>query len=142
MENTFQYLRKHHWITRMLILVVLCWNIQCALVFMIDPASYMSGFQLSGVPGMTVVRSTGLLFLMWNIPYLFAFLRPHRWNICLWVAIIQQGIALLGETWIMINAVGEFAIQSTIQKFIYFDAAGLILLIAGQAVLLASLKKG
>lgn len=78
---------------------------------------------------MTVVRSLGLLFLMWNIPYFFALLRPFLWRICLICAVIQQAVGLIGEILIRAGS-ADPVIRASILRFIQFDAAGLVLLLA------------
>lgn len=130
------------WIARGLILVVTLWNIQCALVFIFKPVNFISSFNLSGVVGATVVRSIGLLFLMWNIPYLFALIHPIRWQICLWVAVIQQFLGVAGETWIRSLIPLEPVLRSTIFRFIIFDAAGLFLLMAALVIINIQTRKG
>ena len=38
------------WLARLLIGIVLFWNVQCALIFMLAPATFAPGFELSGGP--------------------------------------------------------------------------------------------
>jgi hypothetical protein len=120
---------KTAWLARVLILAVLGWNVQCAVLFMVSPDAYSGGFGLNGSTGATVVRSLGLLFLMWNIPYIFALIRPYRWKICLITAVIQQSVGLAGEISIRASAT-EAVIRASVLRFIQFDAAGLVLLLA------------
>lgn len=108
---------------------VLGWNIQCAVLFILSPDAYSGGFNLSGESGVTVLRSLGLLFIMWNVPYLFAILRPFGWKICLVSAIIQQAIGLMGEIWIRSQTADEIT-RGSILRFIQFDGAGLVMLAA------------
>ena len=109
------------WAGRILIWIVTVWNIQCAILFILHPAQYAPGFNLDQTIGPTIIRSIGLLFLMWNIPYLLASIHPYRWRICLETAGVQQSLGLVGETWIRANAPPFPEIQASILRFIYFD---------------------
>jgi hypothetical protein len=122
------------WTARFFILLVTAWNIQCALVFLISPASFAAGFNLEGAIGAAIIRSIGLLFLMWNIPYAAALIHPDRWRVTLWVALIQQTIGVMGEIWIRSQAGQLIELQESLLKFILFDAAGILCL--GLALLL------
>jgi len=115
---------------RLLIAIVLFFNLQCALVFLIWPQTYMPGFGLDGILGQQIVRALGVLFLMWNIPYLFALAHPVRHFISLLEAVLIQAIAVLGDALILLTA-GPLPpqIQSTLQRFFLFDGVGLILLL-------------
>ena len=119
----------HGVIIRLLIAIVLIWNVQCAITFLLQPHLYAPGFQLSqDLIGITVIRSLGLLFLMWNVPYLFAFVHPLRWKILPLVILVQQFTAVIGELWILSTLSSETQILNSIRKFVYFDFGGLILL--------------
>ena len=63
-------------LTRILIGLVLLDNIQAAILFLVSPGAFAPGFELSGVTGNAVIQGIGLLFLMWCVPYLVAFLDP------------------------------------------------------------------
>ncbi len=56
--------------------IVVGWNLECALVFLLSPAQYTAGFELSGVAGEAAVRGMAVLFVMWNIPYIVALWQP------------------------------------------------------------------
>ena len=117
------------WIARLLIGFVFFFNIQCAIVFIIRPDLYTSGFELQGGTGEAMVRGLGVLFLMWNVPYAVALRNPVRFRISLVEAIAMQTIGLVGETLIFWLLPGEHpAVQSTILRFISFDGGGLIAL--------------
>ncbi|MEA4910333.1 MAG: hypothetical protein VB089_22115 [Anaerolineaceae bacterium] len=121
--------KRNIWLARVLILMVLAWNVQCAGVFILSPEDYAPGFELSGVPGAVMVRSMGILFLMWNVPYLWAAVHPGRHCISLYEAIIMQAIGLFGETWMNVELGGGHPILSTTGwRFILFDGTGLALL--------------
>jgi hypothetical protein len=112
--------------------VVLVANVQCALAFVIAHGDYTGGFQVAGLPGATMVRSLGILFLMWNVPYAIAAWHPRRHRTSLLEAIAMQIIGLTGELLMLwqLPQVGYEALRATGQRFARFDALGLALLIA------------
>src|SRR5690606_38201296 len=57
------------WFARGAVGLVFAINLSCALAFITYPENYAAGFELSGVPGVVVVRAFGILFLMWNATY-------------------------------------------------------------------------
>jgi hypothetical protein len=78
-----------------------------------------------------MLRGLGVLFLMWNVPYAVALWNPIRYRLALWMAIAMQAIGLLGETLIAISLPGQhFLIRASISRFVVFDAAGLLMLVA------------
>ncbi len=81
---------------RLLIGIVAFWNILCAVPFIFQAELYTSSFGLSGEVGIAVIRSFGVLFLMWTIPYLLAILHPYRWQILIVAAILMQAIGMRG----------------------------------------------
>lgn len=115
---------------RLLIAFVLFFNLQCAFAFLIWPQPYTSGFGLEGIPGQQVVRALGLLFLMWNIPYLFALAHPLRHFISLVEASLMQAMAVLGDALILLTTRPlPPQVESTLQRFLLFDGVGLLLLL-------------
>ena len=123
------------WLARLLILVVTAWNLQAALVFMLWPQVFTPGFMLSGIPGETAVRGVGVLFVMWNIPYLVAIWQPARYRLALQLALAMQVTGVVGEALIFLGVPAEYAVlRSSLSRFIAFDAAG-ILLLAGALLL-------
>ena len=126
---------KRLWSARVLIGLVLFFNLQCALVFLWRPEDYMAGFGLSGAAGMGMLRALGLLFVMWNVPYIFACIHPIKHRISLIEALIMQAIGLLGETLILLCGNYQDAlIRSTVTRFILFDGSGLLLLLMAFAL--------
>lgn len=122
---------------RVLIGLVTFFNLQCAIYFMFQPADYAPGFELSGVPGSAVIQGMGLLFLMWNIPYLFALVNPFKHFVSLIEAVIMQGVGVFGETVLLLVLQGEHPlIKASVLRFILFDGAGLILLIIALLLIL------
>jgi len=117
-------------ISRGFILVVLFLNVQCAFQFLFFPERYVYGFELAGEPGRIAVQGIGILFLMWNIPYLFAAIDPLKHFISLVESVIMQGIGLAGETMLYLSlAVEHQPLKITGMRFIVFDAGGLLALL-------------
>jgi hypothetical protein len=67
------------WVARLLIAIVLFWNLQAAFKFMRFPAAFAPSFQLDGIPGRAAIAGYGILFLMWQVPYFF---RPACTQFC------------------------------------------------------------
>jgi hypothetical protein len=127
------------WVARMLIAVPLFWNLQAALLFMLHPQVYVPAFQLEGVPGRAAIVGYGILFLMWQVPYIFALLHPVRFKISLWQALIMQTIGVVAESILLSTIPLEYALlRGSILRFIIFDGAGVLLLII--AILLVRLQ--
>jgi hypothetical protein len=127
--------KQRIWLPRLLIGAVLFFNLQCALAFLADPAAYMAGFGLSGAAGAGMIRALGLLFVMWNVPYVFACYHPLKYRTSLIEANIMQAIGLLGETWILFSVETQNPlISASVRRFILFDGAGLILLLVAFAL--------
>ncbi len=126
---------KQLWLVSVLIGIVLFFNLQCALAFLWRPQAYMAGFGLDGEAGAGMTRALGLLFVMWNVPYIFACVHPIKYRISLIEALIMQAIGLAGETWILFRGNYQSAmIQSSVERFILFDGIGLVLLILAFAL--------
>ena len=117
---------------RILIAAVLFFNLQCAALFILHGERYAPSFELQGEPGAALIRGLGLLFLMWNIPYMFALWHPLRKRVSLIEACLMQAIGVVGETLLLFSLpAGHAAIVASTTRFIYFDASGLVgLLIA------------
>ena len=116
-------------LARILIGTVTFFNLQCAVAFLVSPASYAPAFEVSGVPGASLVSALGILFLMWNVPYLFALVHPVRQRTSLIQAVIMQTIGLVGESILYLNTPAVHALlRQTALRFILFDGAGLLLL--------------
>jgi hypothetical protein len=118
-------------VARILIGVVLIWNLQAALVFLLRPEAYAPGFEIPGAAGEAMVRGLGLLFLMWNVPYAVALWHPVRHRVSLYEACVMQAIGLIGESLIRSSLpVAHIAARAAVGRFILFDAAGLLALLA------------
>ena len=131
------------WLARGLIALVTAWNLQAALVFILWPERFMHNFELSGIPGVAAVRGTGILFVMWNVPYLVALWNPPKYRLVLGIAIAMQFVGLVGESLILFTLPdGHALLQTSILRFIIFDGSGLLLLVAAfQLVKRPMLKK-
>ena len=117
------------WTSRLLIAIVTAWNLQAAIIFIVSPGSFVHAYELSGVAGEAAVRGVGILFLMWNVPYMFAAIHPLRFRLGLVFALLMQLTGLLGESLIFSTLPVEHAVlRSSILRFITFDGAGLVLL--------------
>jgi hypothetical protein len=123
-----KFMHRRKWLGRVLIGTVLFINVQCALLFLLQPRVYVPGFGLEGGMGIVYVRGIGLLFLMWNVPYFVAVLDPMKYRVSLYEATIMQTIGLVGETLLLSLPVGHQALQNSVRRFILFDAVGLVLL--------------
>ncbi len=117
------------WAARLVLMTVFCWNLSCALAFIIEPAAYTAGFEVTGVAGEVLVRGIGILFLMWNATYPLVMWHPGRyWQLFL-IVIVQQAIGVAGETWLWLTLPpGHNSLMLTGQRFILFDAWGLVMM--------------
>jgi hypothetical protein len=123
------------WTARLLIAVVVAWNLECALVFLLNPGLFAPGFELAGIPGAAAVRGFAVLFVMWNIPYLVALWHPQRNRVSLCEALAMQTIGVIGESLILFSLpAGHMSLHASLLRFISFDASGVVALL--EAVLL------
>ncbi len=118
------------WIARGFIAIVVFFNLDAAFSFMLHPGLYAPGFELTGVPGNAMIQGLGLLFLMWNVPYMIALLNPKRHFTSLIEAVVMQAIGVAGETMILLlMESGHPYIEASTLRFIVFDGGGLIFLL-------------
>lgn len=124
------------WITRLAVGVVFIINLSCALDFILRPARYVGGFEVSGVVGTTLVQGFGILFLMWNATYPAVILRPLAHRTLFGVILLQQLIGVAGESWLYFQLpAGHASLQATGLRFILFDGLGLVLMSAAYGIL-------
>ena len=122
-------------LARMLIGLVILVNLQAAVVFLLWPEVYAPGFELLSIMGVEVVRSWGILFIMWNVPYAVALWNPVRYRISLYEALAMQVIGLTGEILIFISLPITFSLaRASILRFIAFDALSLLALIVAALI--------
>lgn len=116
--------------------MVLAMNLQCAFAFLVTPQGFAPSFELSGVVGESMIRGMGVLFLMWNIPYIFAFIHPVRYKTSLLEAMLMQFTGFAGESliWLSLPLQHEI-VRSSILRFMIFDGAGFIVLVIAWIVL-------
>jgi hypothetical protein len=134
-------LEYRKWIARVLIGIVVFFNLDAAFSFLIKPGLYAPGFELAGIPGEKIIQGIGLLFLMWNVPYLIALLDPGKHFPSLIEALIMQGIGVIGESILLSTLIGTHpAIRSSTVRFIFFDGGGLILLLVAMWIVWGTRK--
>lgn len=128
-------------IARLLIGIVIFFNLLCAINYLIFPESYIFSYSLSKDTGVPVVQAIGILFVMWNVPYLFALYDPFRNQLSLYESIIMQFIGVIGESWILFShpALPDATINM-INRFIRFDAFGLFALLTAATLVHMSKK--
>ena len=116
-------------VIRIVFSLVFLLNIQCALQFILTPHSFMGAYELSGTAGKVALQGIGVAFLMWNATYPPYIFKPAKYPLLGGVIIAQQLIGLIGETYILFSLPsGHTLLCESIQRFICFDAAGLILM--------------
>ena len=129
-----------HWSTllvRVAFVLVFAINVQCALSFVAAPQEFAGAYELGGVAGEAAVRGLGVAFLMWNATYPAFIAAPQRFVVLGWVIIAQQVLGLVGETAILVSLpAGHDALAGSITRFIAFDAAGLVVMLAAFACFL------
>jgi len=112
-------------ISRVLIGSVVFINIQAAISFFINPAIYAPRYELEGLVGQSVIKGYGVLFLMWNIPYIIALYNPIKYKVSLYESVAMQFIGLIGESVIFWQLSPVFqTLHSSILRFIIFDGFG------------------
>lgn len=117
------------WIVRVCFTFVCIVNVHCALSYILQPALFAPGFNLPSEAGSVAVAGMGVAFLMWNATYPAFIVSPHRFTVLGWVILAQQCIGLLGETAILFTLPESCSLAAiSIQRFIAFDALGLVLM--------------
>lgn len=127
-------------VSRLLIGLVTAWNLQAAFAFIFTPSGFTRAYELSGTAGEAAIRGFGVLFLMWNVPYLFAVKDPVRYQLALTFALLMQLTGLIGETYIYFTLpAGHAILENSIFRFIIFDGVGLVLLAIAHLIINNSL---
>lgn len=104
-------------------------NVQCAVSFIVWPASFTGAYELLGAAGEAAVRGMGVAFLMWNATYPLVIANPARYRALAFVVVVQQVVGLAGESFVLaMLPAGHDALAASIMRFIAFDAAGLVAL--------------
>ncbi len=129
MSTTSQAWYRSINMARLLVALVLLSNLYAALAFFFYPQPFIAAYELIGAPGEAAVAGMGLLFLMWQVPYVVALLNPLKHQLSLVEALIMQGLGVIGETFILLRIPLQHAtLRASITRFLVFDAAGLALL--------------
>jgi len=116
-------------LARLLVALVLVSNLYAALGFFFSPQAFTAAYELVGAPGEAAVAGFGLLFAMWQVPYLVALINPLKQKLSLVEALAMQGLGVIGETFILLRIPPiHTVLRSGISRFIIFDLAGLTLL--------------
>lgn len=130
------------WAARIAVAVVFVVNVQCALGFVVDPGTYASAFEQHGAAGYAAMQGLGVAFLMWNATYPPAIVDPVKHGALFAVVLVQQAIGLVGETVIAATLpAGHDVLAESIQRFIAFDAFGLVIMGATFTVLLVTMRR-
>ena len=109
------------------------WISRLLIGFVTAPDGFASAYELSGISGEAAIRGFGVLFLMWNVPYLFALKDPVRYRLALIFALLMQSIGLIGESYILSTIAAEHnLLRYSILRFIIFDGIGLLLLVVAR----------
>ncbi len=131
MEPPAAAVKRKTWVIRALITPVVFFNLQCSFEFLVHAQRYAPSFDLSETTGAYMIQGLGLLFLMWNIPYLTALIDPIRHATSLTEAVIMQAIGAVGETLLLLNVPAEYHnLHASVTRFIYFDSGGLLFLMS------------
>ena len=116
-------------LARLLVALVLVSNLYAALGFFFSPQAFTAAYELVGAPGEAALAGFGLLFAMWQVPYLVALINPLKQKLSLVEALAMQGLGVIGETFILLRIPPiHTVLRSGISRFIIFDLAGLALL--------------
>lgn len=123
------------WAARVAVAAVCAWNLSAAVPFVLAPARYAPAFEVGGVGGEALVRGMGILFLMWQVPFLPVIWDPGGHRACFLVILAMQTMGLAGELGMLATLPGGHeALRATAARFIAFDAAGLALLAVAYAL--------
>jgi hypothetical protein len=130
-DTSTEIVNRKSWLIRALIAPVIFFNLQCSFEFLVHAERYAPSFDLKEPTGVYMIQGLGLLFLMWNIPYLVALIDPIRHATSLTEAVIMQAIGVAGETLLILNAAPAYVtLHASVMRFILFDGVGLLLLLA------------
>lgn len=124
-------LLRAEWLTRVAFLAVFVINMQCAIAFIAWPEFYVDAYELGGVAGAAAVRGMGITFAMWNTTYPAFIALPRRFPVLGWVILAQQLVGLVGESFIYLTLpAGHAVLAAGIMRFVVFDGAGLVVMLA------------
>ena len=90
-----------------------------------------------------MIRGLGVMFVMWTVAYLPLIVHPDRHPTLFGVILAQQVIGLAGEAWILVSLPGgHAALVTSGMRFIAFDGAGLVVLLAAFGMLRRARDRG
>ena len=141
MDNKSPSKNKHiaPWFARLTMSIVFTWNVLCAFGFIFTPERFIGAYELTGTPGTIALQGLGIAFLMWNATYPPAILNPTKHLMLFRVILVQQLIGLIGESFLLLSLDNSYHILAgSIVRFIVFDAAGLIIMLASYILLVKS----
>lgn len=112
---------------------VLISNLICIVAFLVRPEDFINSYEVNGAKGaVAAIQGFGVTFAMWNVTYPFFIFRPRKDRILGLVIILQQIVGLVGELYIKSQLDASMTrLASSITRFVWFDAGGLVLLVTG-----------
>ena len=123
--------RRAAWLARAAFLLVFATNGRAGGSLVLCPDASPPSFGGGGVPGPAAGRGLGSAFLMWTAPSPAVIASPLRFRAVAVIVLVQQAIGLAGESWLRFGLpAGHAALSASIERFILFDAAGLVLMAA------------
>lgn len=130
-------------VARIAFTAVFTLNVMCALQFIVAPGEYVGAYQLESMGAEAAIQGYGVVFLMWNVTYPLFIFKPLKHLALGAIILVQQLIGCIGETCILLTLPAEGAdlLASSIQRFIAFDAGGLIVMIVTFIWLYSSTKE-
>jgi hypothetical protein len=135
-DNLFRIIMQKINVSRIMIGLVLWINLQCAVSFILTPKRFLSAYELVGIPGETAIMGFGILFLMWNVPYVFATIHPIKNWLSLIEATVMQAIGVFGEAIILFNIpLQHRELYLSVLRFLLFDTAGFVILVSAALIL-------
>ena len=132
MDNANHIQKRAVYTARFFFTLVFLINIQCALQFIIVPEQFIGAYELKEISGEIALQGLGIAFLMWNTTYPLFIAKPQRYRALGGIILAQQLIGLTGESMLLASllpiAANHELLISSIGRFIFFDALGLMLM--------------
>lgn len=130
------------WVVRVCFALVFAINVSCALQFIFSPSSFAGAYELQGTSGNVAVQGIGIAFLMWNATYPLFIVRPDRYRALGVIIIVQQAIGCIGESALLLSLPqGHEVLAASILRFIAFDGAGLVAMVASLSIMICFARK-
>ncbi|MEN8097540.1 MAG: hypothetical protein ABFQ89_00565 [Chloroflexota bacterium] len=113
----------------------MAWNLSAAIPYMVNPDGSLHSFQVSGIGGASLIRGLGILFLMWQVPYIPVLIHPAKHRVAFLCILAMQLIGIVGESLMLWHLPdGNPGLFATGTRFLTFDTAGLVLLVIGYLI--------